>query len=63
MLSTSGKTPPETKELLERAYNGEYVSRARVDRGNESCHGDRTCTKYKHISFRPSVVDENVAIM
>ena len=57
------KTPPEAKELLERAYNGEYVSKARVDRWNESFSDGRTCTNYKHISFCPTVVDEKVAIV
>ena len=45
------------------AYNGDSVSRALVDRWNKSFRDGRTCTKYKHISFRPSVVDEKVAIM
>ena len=58
-----GKTPPETKEQLERANHGEYVSKALVDKWNESFSDGRTCTKYKHISFRLSVVDEKVAIM
>ena len=57
------ETPPETKKLLEMAYNGESVSRALVVKWNESFSDGRTCTKYKHISFRLSVVDEKVAIM